>query len=296
MNERELEALVSILKPIVYGDQTSLAYLQQQGVNVTRADFYSEIPTLSDIQNAKKGPSLHRIFPENAVMLDFLQKLNMYSIEFDPPKYTDDEAEYSWGNPLFSHSDAMSYYCMIRLIKPKQILEIGGGFSTLVAKMALERNGFGNLRVIEPYPRDFLKKLAGIDLVELAFQDLDSELLSASIGEGDIVFIDSTHSLKYGSEVLNIYLDFLHLISAQCHIHVHDIYLPEPLPLNYMLRHQVFWGEQYLLYAYLLNNPRSQILFGSNFHLRNNPLELSIFMGEKHSPGGGSFWFSQGPP
>ena len=95
MDKHELDALLSILKPIVYGDKISLAYLQEQGVNVTRADFYSEIPTLSEIQNAKKGPRLDQIFPENSVMLDFLQKLNMYSIEFDPPKNTDDEAEYS---------------------------------------------------------------------------------------------------------------------------------------------------------------------------------------------------------
>jgi hypothetical protein len=295
MDRKKLSELVEDLKPIIYGDLAARSFLQEQGISVTRSDFYSEIPTITEIQNPRKGPRLDRIFPTNIEMLAFLEEIKLYSIEFKPAIVSDDETEFSWENSQFSFSDAMAYYCMIRLLKPNQIVEIGGGFSTLIAKIALEKNGFGRLKVIEPFPREFLHKVSGIELVQVRFQDLDNEALSDSIGDGDIVFIDSTHSLKFGSEVLNIYLDFLHLIKSQCFVHVHDIFLPDPLPPAHMLDHQVYWGEQYLLYAYLLNNPRTQVLFGSNFHVRNNPDKLEDLMAGQYQPGGASFWFKQNP-
>lgn len=182
---------------------------------------------------------------------------------------------------------------MIRLVKPNQILEIGGGYSTLIAAEALKKNKTGSLKVIEPFPNDFLREIPGIDLRIQAFQEFESEELANSLTDGDIVFIDSTHSIKYGSEVLNIYLDFLHLIKKRCFVHVHDVYLPEPIPKNYMINHQIFWGEQYLLYCYLLSNNRTEVLYGSQYHTLNNPTELNEFMSSKYKPGGASFWFKQ---
>jgi hypothetical protein len=293
MDIKELLALVERLKPIVYEDLEARSFLQEHGISITRSDFYSEIPTVLEIKNAKKGPRLEYIFPPNNELIEFLYELKKFSVEFSPSRQSISDTEFAWENSQFGFSDAMAYYCMIRYVKPKQVLEIGGGFSTLIAKMALEKNGFGTLKVIEPYPRDFLRKLSGIQLIEIAFQEIDTEVLADSIKEGDIVFIDSTHSLKYGSEVLNIYLDFLHLIKQQCFIHVHDVYLPDPLPIAYMLDHQIYWGEQYLLYAYLLNNSRTRVLYGSRFHSKFNPRELEDFMAGQFDPGGASFWFTQ---
>lgn len=295
MDIKELLALVEKLKPIVYEDLAARSFLQEQGITVTRSDFYSEIPTVQEIKYAKQGPRLDRIFPPNIELLQFLKVLQEFSSEFCPPNATTDEMEFAWENSQFSYSDAMAYYCMIRFVKPKQILEIGGGFSTLIAKFAIEKNGFGKLKVIEPYPREFLRNFSDIELIETAFQDLDTDILAESIVENDIVFIDSTHSTKFGSEVLNIYLDFLHLISSKCFIHVHDVYLPDPLPVTYMLEQQIYWGEQYLLYAYMLNNNRTKILYGSRFHSKNNPVELNDFMAGKFEPGGASIWFIQNP-
>jgi len=92
---------------------------------------------------------------------------------------------------------------------------------------------------------------------------------------------------------LNIYLDLIPRISARVHIHAHDIYLPGPFPKHMMLDHQVYWGEQYLLYAYLLGNGRTQIQFGSRYHLERNPVQLAEFMRGRFEPGGASLWFTQ---
>jgi hypothetical protein len=293
MEKRELSDLLTKLKTILYGDIEAREYLQDNGINVTRSDFYSEIPTISEIRNARRGPDLKRLFGDNNEMRQLLSQLIEYSSEFDPPRESPQDSSYHWTNSQYSHSDAMTYYCMIRLLKPNTILEIGSGYSALIAHEAIKKNGFGTLKVIEPYPRDFLKIIPDIDLIVEKFQDIDTEELALSVNNGDFVFIDSTHSLKYGSEVLNIYLDFLHLIPNDCFIHVHDIYLPEAFPINLMLEHQVFWGEQYLLYAYLLNNKRTQILYGSNYHEIVNPDLLTTLMQDKDSIGGASIWIKQ---
>ena len=62
-----------------------------------------------------------------------------------------------------------------------------------------------------------------------------------------------------------------------------------------MINHQVYWGEQYLLYAYLLNNSRTRVLFGSQYHVMNNSQVLADFMDGKFQSGGASFWFTQSP-
>jgi hypothetical protein len=293
MDQYDLSDLLAKLKTILYGDMEAREYLQENGVNVTRSDFYSEIPTINEIRNARKGPNLKRLFEDNNGMRSLLNQLIAYSSEFDPPREASNKSSYHWTNSQFSHSDAMTYYCMIRLFKPKTIIEIGSGWSALVAYEALKKNESGVLKVIEPYPREFLKEIPDIDLVVEKFQDIDTEELALSVQSGDFVFIDSTHALKYGSEVLNIYLDFLHLIPNDCFIHVHDIYLPEAFPVNLMLEHQVFWGEQYLLYAYLLNNKRTQILYGSHYHKLVNPDLLTTLMQNKDTISGASIWIKQ---
>ena len=293
MDKTEIDYIFSLIEPILYGELEARDELQKKGINITRSDFYSEIPTIQEIREAKKGPKLDRVFPENIILLRFLEQLEEFAHEFEAPANNISDKNFFWENTQFSFSDALAYYCMIRLLKPNQILEIAGGYSSLIAALALKKNKKGFLKIIEPFPRDFLKEIPGVDLQIQAFQDFESEELAKSITEGDIVFIDSTHSTKYGSEVLNIYLDFLHLIPKTCYIHVHDVYLPESLPKDYMINHQIFWGEQYLLYCYLLSNNRTEVIYGSRYHVLHNPKELDKFMSGKYEAGGASFWFKQ---
>jgi hypothetical protein len=43
---------------------------------------------------------------------------------------------------------------------------------------------------------------------------------------GDLLFIDSSHAVKTGSEVLRIYLEIIPGLPAGVYVHVHDINLP----------------------------------------------------------------------
>ncbi len=74
-------------------------------------------------------------------------------------------------------------------------------------------------------------------------------------------------------------------------VHVHDVFLPEMMPAEWMRDLGLYWNEQYLLEAYLLDNPRVRVLFGSHYHHLLNGERLKAFMGGKFGCGGGSFWF-----
>ena len=185
----------------------------------------------------------------------------------------------------------MAYYCFIRLFRPRTIIEIGSGFSTLVALEAIRRNGSGRVICIEPYPRPFLANNDQITLIRKPAQTLSADELNGWLGDGDFLFIDSTHTVKTGSDCTHLYLRLLPQLRRNLLIHAHDIFLPFGLPMDWLLNKQIFWTEQYLLLAFLTDNPKARVLFGSSYHDAFQKPRLDQFMGGKWPSGGGSFWF-----
>jgi hypothetical protein len=294
----ELTALGAVLARLRYGPSSLRKFLQERfDVTITRADFYSEIPRISEIENSFKAPSLLKldeIFPPNEVMLSELMRLMPASEEFNPPKTTSSPHDYAWeGGGQFSYSDAMAYYAMIRTRKPSNILEIGSGWSTRIAREACKKNGHGRIVCVEPYPSDALRMLPDIELIEKQAQELDSAFFNEILGDGDILFIDSTHTVKHDSDCLHIYLRILPNINKKITVHVHDIFLPNTLPIERMRDSQIFWNEQYLVYLYLLLSAKTNVLYSSAYHFKHNREMLDKFMHGRFGSGGGSIWFEQ---
>jgi hypothetical protein len=200
--------------------------------------------------------------------------------------------DFFWKNGMFSYSDAMSYYAMIRKYKPKTIIEVGSGFSTLVALKGIERNQVGKVICIEPFPTVFLRNLKGIELVEKKAQELSDEFFNQELSDGDFLFIDSTHTVKSGSDCLHLYLRVLPRLRPELFIHAHDIFLPFPLPLDWALNRHIYWTEQYLLLGYMIGNDRCKVILGSSFAEHKLPNELRAFMHNYYPGGGGSLWLS----
>lgn len=188
--------------------------------------------------------------------------------------------------------DAMSYYCILRHMKPKRVLEIGSGNSTIVADMALRKNGFGEMTLIEPYPLEYLGNLESVVSIRKSFiQAVEISELLAMVDSAEILFIDSTHTVKVGSDCLYIYLKLLPQISKSILVHSHDIALPYALPPAKTDKH-IYWTEQYLLYAYLLDNPKTKVLTGSYYAQRQLPEISQRLMRGRYNDGGGSIWYS----
>ena len=304
MSERELNILIDLAQRVMWAGPEIHRELQKHRIFLTPARFYADIPTIEEVESsfeylAPNGPYNNPAVFDLDRMRRFLAKIAPYSVEFSPPKSGDVDAPkaYFWENPLFSHADAMAYWSVIRFAKPARIVEIGAGFSSLIALSALAANGGGQLCCVEPYPTGWLSELGrrgGLTLVRDKVQNLPPSFFNDRLGNGDILFIDSTHTVKIGSDCLHLYLRVLPSLRRNLLVHAHDICLPYPFPMRRALEDQVHWTEQYLLYAYLLENPKTRVLFASHFMGQALADDLVRFMHGRAGAGGGSFWFSLG--
>ena len=174
-------------------------------------------------------------------------------------------------NGTFESVDAEMLYCMIRHFKPRKIIEIGSGNSTLLSAQSAMTNRIisgtdTKLIAIEPYPGKRLKTgIPGLTrLIERRLEQVDSRLFD-DLEENDLLFIDSSHVLKLGSDVQKLYLDILPRLKKGVLIHIHDIYLPAEYPRNIIMKRLRFWTEQYLLQAFLAFNESYTILWASSY-------------------------------
>ncbi|MDP2178381.1 MAG: class I SAM-dependent methyltransferase [Methylophilaceae bacterium] len=291
--------IIDEIKQLLWATLDQRRSIEDAGVKVTPCNFYSSVPSIAEIENSFEYSDDQPPYANSGIFglpdksRDLLEVLTSFSSEFEPPDEGDTDAPigYFWNNSQFSHSDAMSYYTFVRHLQPSRVLEIGAGFSTLVAIDAIAKNGEGEVVFIEPLPRNFLKQTDKIVLKQMAAQEISVEWLNSHLKDGDVIFIDSRHTVKTGSDCLHIYLRLLPQLKHDIYLHVHDVFLPFGLPKNWLLDHHIYWTEQYLLLAFLTDNPRVAFLFGSAYHKWANEILLDTFMHGRAKSRGGSFWF-----
>jgi hypothetical protein len=82
------------------------------------------------------------------------------------------------------------------------------------------------------------------------------------LSANDILFIDSSHVCKIGSDVNFEILEVLPILNPGVFIHFHDIALPYEYPKIYATNPEfrVFWTESYLLQAFLSCNHDFEIV------------------------------------
>jgi hypothetical protein len=278
----------------------NLLELEKAGLQAVPFNYYSPIPSVNEIEKGWETREAHPFFePEiyhEEEMRRFLEReLMPYSKEFSPDKdgSEDQPAGFYWNNPAYGYSDAMSLYCFIRYLRPRRVLEIGGGFSTLIIDQAMKKNGQGEIWEVEPYPKPFLRKIGSISrFYEIPAQDLPLDLFG-KLEANDILFIDSTHTVKASSDCTFIYLKALKRLKQGVYIHSHDVFLPDSLPIRWNLDFQYYWTEHYLLQALLTGNEGFKVVYGSHYHSIYNGDLLEEFMDNKAGIGGGSFWYKR---
>lgn len=302
LSKKELNQLIALAKRVLWSSPDTRKIIQENGINITPANFYSDIPLIKDIDNSFEYRNTREVFNSNIFKINsiksFIKKISVYSNEFNVPidGNKEDPDGFFWKNPYFSFSDAMSYYCVIRHFKPKKIVEIGSGFSTLVADKAVKKNNHGEIVIIEPYPMKILSKLETVTKIENKFvQDIKISKLINLIESANIWFIDSTHTVKNGSDCLYIYLKAMPEIKTNLIVHSHDVFLPYSLPKEWGTKLHIYWTEQYLLYSYLLKNQDANVLYGSNYASKKLKKTNDLLMNKKYAGGGGSLWYELNP-
>lgn len=276
---------------------------QKMGIHITPNYFYAPIPdtrTLKDELWKKKSELVGiDINEENQIKLLY-QFSSKFKLEYEsfPIDKTSIPYQYYVNNGEIESVDGEILYCMIRLFKPNKIFEIGSGNSTYLAAQALlknhEDNGHEcNLIAFDPYPSDVIKTgFPGLSkLVSIKTQEVPVSKFSELEGN-DILFIDSSHVLKIGSDVQYEILEILPRLRKGVIIHFHDIFLPAEYPKKWVLKAYRFWNEQYLLQAFLSFNNSFEVLWaGSYMHIKHPyKLEAAFSSYKRDERWPGSFW------
>lgn len=200
--------------------------------------------------------------------------------------------EFYMDNGAFGSGDAEYWYNLVRLKKPKRIIEIGSGFSTRMARRALEANEREDPLyecehiLIEPYEHEWLEEL-GVSVIREKVENSDLRMFE-KLEADDILFIDSSHIIRPRGDVIFEYLEILPSLNVGVIVHIHDIFSPKDYPAEWIVDEVRFWNEQYLLEAFLTLNSDWRIIGALNFLQHHNYEELKArcpFLTEDREPG-----------
>jgi predicted O-methyltransferase YrrM len=291
--------LFSIRKMRIVNMPVSKWIFKKVGVFPISNHYYEP---LFDDRLLKRPLDLDRNLPginwNDAVQLTLLEKFHfqdeLAAIPFE--KETQDFSFY-YDNPSLRPGDAEYLYSMVRQFMPSRIIEIGSGYSTLLVQKAIS-----DIRVlkqdytiehicIEPYEMPWLEK-TGVRVIRELVEDLKPDFFK-SLGENDILFIDSSHMVRPQGDVLFEFLEILPVLQKGVIIHVHDIYSPRDYPKELLVDDVMFWNEQYILESFLTCNPSFEIIGALNYlkiHYAQAVYAKLPVLGKRTDEVPGSFW------
>lgn len=269
---------------------------QRHGFHVTPVHFYQPIPDTQALPDSlwSQPTELVGINMNDRVQLDLLQNHFTKLRE----EYRNFPAEPPPGQQRpFRGIDALVAYCMVRHFQPRLIIEVGSGFSSVVLGQAAARNKSSALICIDPFPNELLRENSISvlrSLVETKVQELDVEFFS-QLDSGDILFIDSSHTVRIGGDVNYLFLEVLPRLKPGVIVHVHDIFLPFEYRRDWVLDEFRFWTEQYLLQAFLMFNSEFEVLMANSYLNHYHRADFKAAFPGLPSWKGGSFWMRRKP-
>ncbi len=238
--------------------------------------FYSPIPEMSEAMAhvsavfADRPDSLPGIDLRLDAQLELASRLVRFQEDFDAPASRIAGRRYFTDNPSFGRGDALVLESMLRELRPGRIVEIGSGYSSALMLDTFDRYYAGrpvSLTFIEPHA-DVLRSrflrgdAARCEIVERPLQAVDPTRFD-KLAAGDLLFIDSTHVVRPGSDVLHEILEILPRLRPGVLVHVHDIFYPFEYPPEWVAGGRV-WGEAYLLRAFLAENSEYEVMLWPN--------------------------------
>jgi hypothetical protein len=259
--------------------------LLRRGVFPIRRHFYEpqfhpdDLPASFGEERSLPGIDL-RIEAQHALLGAFVWQEEVKRFSNPAAPVLEDGTTFDLDNVAFHPGDVDCYYQMIRLLKPRRIIEIGSGHSTIVAISALEQckredpNYECELTAVEPYPWFRHPKLR---LLEECVENVPLAEF-ARLEEGDILFIDSSHMLRPCGDVEHEYLRILTTIKPGVHIHVHDIFTPFNYPELWVKSLYNFWNEQYVLEALLSGGGDFEVSAALHYLSRRHPEQAKAAM------------------
>jgi predicted O-methyltransferase YrrM len=241
---------------------------------VSPGHYYSPISSAEDVDRALSWPAE---VPGVDLRAEAQTSL-MRELDLSPPAGPRWSARES--NNMYGRADSTIYAAILRKFRPRAVIEVGSGYSTAVLLDSAAADEFEpEVTCIEPYPKRLESVLIPADDVKLLRQPVQEVPISyfRSLHEGDILFIDSTHVVKAGSDVCWLFLRVLPLLESGVIVHIHDVFWPFTYPEAW-LQEGRDWNESYLLNALLIDTSRWEIVLFSSWLWQNRadlvPLNL----------------------
>ncbi len=285
-------------EPFVVGEYE---VVPRGGFDVVRHDYYSPIPDLSrlpaDVWTRRSRLGGLTLDAEGAMA--FVEGTLATAIaELDvPARDPEVPGQFFLANGGFETVDAELLYAMVRTMRPRRVVELGSGYSTLLINLAAQRNDADGSAIVhevyDPHPRPYIigqelpppSRLTPISATEVALD------LFAGLTANDILFVDTTHTVKLASDVNYLILDVLPVLAPGVIVHFHDIFLPWEYPQTWFEQMQWYWAEQYLLQAFLAFNPAFEVLVPAHALARAHPERLgAVVPSFRAGAGPGSMW------
>jgi predicted O-methyltransferase YrrM len=266
--------------------------------------FYSPLPDPAYVARKREKLFDARVSTIPGIEVNATQQLALakqLATYYGELPFTDERSaglRYYYQNDWFSYGDAIALYSMIRHVRPQRIIEVGSGYSSAVM---LDTNDLFfsksiGLTFIEPNPERLYSLLSEEDkrrceIIVDEVQEVPVERFD-QLEAKDILFIDSSHVVKIGSDVVHLLTNVLPTLKKGVLIHIHDVFWPFEYPEIWLSQGRA-WNELYMVKAFLQFNTHFRILFFNSYlaenHLETVAASLPLFQ----SNTGGSIWLEK---
>ncbi len=267
--------------------------------------YYSPIPDIADIEahrtsyfysarNDITGISLN-VANQLATVAEFQKFANDYQPAADQSSAALAGTRFFLANGFFESLDAFVLYAMLRHFTPQQLIEVGSGYSSALTLDVSARclATPPRLTFVDPEPQRLMAQLNSGDLERATVlaqrvQELDPSRFE-QLDRNDILFIDSSHVAKIGSDVNFLLFEVLPRLAAGVIVHIHDIFWPFEYPETWY-REGRCWNEIYLVRALLSAGSRYEILHFNSYLFQRHREALAGYPSWATTSGGGSLW------
>lgn len=268
--------------------------------------FYSPLPDLDDVRRRADV-----IFADSGRVpgvdlgeerqLRMLEALASYRDELPFTESPTPANRYCYENPYFGHADAIVLYSLLRHFRPRRVIEVGSGWSSAAMLDTCDRflGGEVEITLVEPYPERLLSLLrdgdeARLRILRCPVQDVDPATFGL-LEANDVLFVDSSHVAKAGSDVCHLLFAVLPALAAGVLVHFHDVLWPFEYPREWLMEGRA-WNEAYLLRSFLAYNAEFEILLFNSFLGRQHRDAVARCWPQALRNSGGSLWLRRRVP
>ncbi len=267
--------------------------------------FYSPIPSKANRENGvaahtgvddfgRATNQLRGIDLRSEHQRELLEQLTAYASEFAFPQQQSPDFRFYRDNGFYTDPDAITLFCMLRHLSPRNVVEVGSGHSSALILDTAERflNHEIDCTFIDPHPERLLQVVAetdsSADILQIPVQSVDPSVFDR-LDDGDILLIDSSHVLKHGSDVCHLLFEVLPNLNSGVYIHFHDTCYPFEYPRSWLTDGRA-WNEAYALRCFLECNSQFQIALWNHFAGMAFPQSLQPFAPYFRPGDGSSLW------